>query len=58
VERAPAGAGTGGVGQLELVREEETELDDASEEQCEYDRDQRKLDQGLGPLRTATVRKN
>ena len=58
MEGSPARARAGGIGQLELVGEEKTELDDGSEEQCEDDRDQCKLDEGLGTLRTGAVRKN
>jgi len=58
VESAPASSRARRVGQLQLVGEEEAELDDGSEEQCEDDRDQCKLDEGLGTLRTGAVRKN
>jgi hypothetical protein len=58
MKRTPAGARARGVGQFELVGEEKAELDDASEEECEDDRDQRKLDKGLAARRTEPVRKN
>jgi len=58
VKGTPARARAGRVGQLELVGEEKAELDDGSQQECEYDGDQRELNEGLGPLRTAAVRKN
>jgi hypothetical protein len=56
MERSPARTRTRGVGQLELVGEEIAELDDASQEQREDDRDQGELDEGLGAFGTESVR--